>query len=120
MIGEQAGGEAIVTIRRDEQGNPLADPVELRVRAGTRVTWRTDSPQPQPFALEFDTRVPEHGPPRRRLDARREGERFQVSIIARPEPASPAASSSAAADQRFDYQVRSGERSVDPAIIIQQ
>lgn len=112
--------EEFVTIRYDGEGNPLAEPAELRVKAGTRVTWRNDPNQDHPFTLDFDLRVPEPGEPRRRLESRREAGVYQASIIATPGPAPAGAPQAGPPEERYAYEVRSGDRVADPAIIIQR
>lgn len=114
--------EEFVTIRYDGGGNPVAEPAELRVKAGTRVTWRNDPNHDQAFTLHFDLRVPEPGEPRRRLESRREAGVYQASIIATPGPAAPASPQSQAGppEERYAYEVRVGDRVADPAIIIQR
>lgn len=111
---------ALVTIRYDGAGNPIADPVELRVKAGTRITWQNASAQDGPFTLDFERRVPQPGPLHRRLEAHREGDRYLASIIATPDPAPSASPEAGASEERYAYQVRSGDRSADPTIIIQR
>lgn len=110
----------VVIIRYDAAGNPVADPAELRVKAGTRVTWQNASAQDGAFVLDFEHRVPEPGPPRRRLEARKEGDRYRASIIATPGPAPSASPEAGSSEERYAYEVRSGDRSADPVIIIEQ
>ncbi|KGM56067.1 hypothetical protein N800_10645 [Lysobacter daejeonensis GH1-9] len=114
--------EEFVTIQYDGEGNPAAEPAELRVKAGTRVTWRNDPGHDHPFTLDFDLRVPEPGEPRRRLESRREAGVYQASIIATPGPAASAAPQAQAGppEERYAYEVRVGDRVADPAIIIQR
>lgn len=122
MSSDREEREAFVTILYDGEGNPLAEPAELRVKAGTRVTWRNDPNNDRPFTLDFDLRVPEPGEPRRRLDSRREAGVYQASIIATPGPAASAApqAQEGPPEERYAYQVRVGDRVADPAIIIQR
>lgn len=120
MVREFEDGEAFVTIGYDGQGNPVAEPDELRVKAGTRVTWRSSAADDRSFTLDFDERVPDRGPPRKRLEAKREGDGYRVSIIATPGPAPSASGQAGGGEERYAYAVQSGGRSVDPAIIIQK
>lgn len=122
MSREREQREEFVTIRYDGEGDPVAEPAELRVKAGTRITWRNDPDNDQPFTLDFDLRVPEPGEPRRRLDSRREAGVYQASIIATPGPAASAApqAQEGPPEERYAYEVRVGGRVTDPAIIIQR
>jgi hypothetical protein len=120
MVPEFEHDEAFVTIRHDGEGNPIAEPEELWVKAGTRVTWRSAATEDRPFTLDFDHRVPEPGPPRKRLEAKKEANGYRATIIATPGPASSASAQAGTREERFVYEVRSGDRSVDPAIIIQR
>lgn len=112
--------EAFVTIGYDAEGNPVAEPAELTVKQGTRITWQNASEQDPPFVLDFDHRVPQPGPPHKRLEAHREGGRYRASIIATPGPAPSSAPQAGPTDERYTYEVRSGDKGVDPAIIIQR
>ena len=122
MTREHEHTEAFVTIRYDGEGTPIAEPAELRVKSGTRVTWRNAPGYDHPFTLDFDLRVPEPGEPRRRLESQREGAggTYQASIIATPGPAPTAAPQAGPPEERYAYEVRSGDRAADPAIIIQR
>lgn len=112
--------EAFVTIGYDDDGNPVADPPELHVKHGTRITWTNDPSQDREFTLDFDDRVPEPGPPRKRLEARKENGAYRASIIATPAPPDAATPQAQGGSQseRYDYAVRAGDRASDPAIII--
>lgn len=117
MSQTQLDKEAFVTIRYDEEDNPVADPPELHVKPGTRITWANAPAQDREFQLDFDDRVPEPGPPRKRLDARRENGAYRASIIATPASAG-ASQAQTSQSERYTYAVRAGGRMSDPAIII--
>lgn len=120
MSQVQQEKEAFVTIRYDQGGTPMADPPELHVKPGTRITWTNDPSQDREFVLDFDDRVPEPGPPRKHLDARKENGAYRASIIATPAPPerAPAHAQAGPQSERYAYAIRSGGQASDPAIII--
>ncbi|TWI10592.1 hypothetical protein [Aerolutibacter ruishenii] len=120
MGSEDQAKDAFVIIRYDAEGNPMAEPAELRVKQGARITWQNASGHDPLFVLDFARHVPQPGPPHRRLEAHKKDGRYRASIIATPGPAASAAAQAGSAEERFSYEVQSGDKGVDPVIIIEK